>query len=1214
MEKKAKEMKSAFKRNMLIGFGISLLLLIVSAIASYNSIQGLITSTGWVTHTQRVIENLERSISYLKDAETSQRGFLLTGKQSFLTPYNGAYDSAIACVKRVKSLTIDNRRQQANCEVLLDIVNNRMSQLRILIDKKKDGLAIEMDDLEAGKRNMDAARAQVDQMIDQEQQLLTERTGNMTKFAEYTPNIILIATALAFLITIISLVRVNSDFEKRTLLQLALEAKDADMTRRINIISDIANKIAEGNYNTRAADEGRDGLGELAFSVNRMAASLETSFNTLSDKEWLQTGIATLNDKMLGEYNLQLLAYNVTEFIAHYTHSQVGAFYLKEGEKWLRYINGYAFRVTKEREMVAVGDGITGQCAASGIEIRLKDIPVNQLTISYAAGEIKPVDVIAFPVIFERQVVGVIELASLNSYTENDLAFIRAVSHNIGIIINSIENRKKLQELLEETQSQAEELQAQHSELENINAELETQTQKLQASEEELKVQQEELREANTELEERTRLLEEKNNLIFERNIEIQRKAEQLALSTKYKSEFLANMSHELRTPLNSILLLSRLMSENNDKNLTKEQIEYANVILSSGHGLLSLIDEILDLSKIEAGKMELEYTTVQVNDIAGDMKALFSPLAREKGVEFEVAIHEAVPAAFDTDKMRLEQILKNLLSNALKFTARGYVRMDVNLAAGNSSMLAFTVKDTGIGISKDKQLLIFEAFQQADGSTRRKYGGTGLGLSISRELVKLLGGNITLESTVNEGSEFTVYIPASQAAAEIALADAANEDVVTTTSVQEEVAEAPVSVLPRAERYISEVIPESIPDDRDSVQPGDNCILIVEDDVNFARSLLDYTHKKGYKGIVSVRGDEVMELASIYQPAGILLDIQLPVKDGWEVMEMLKTSSLTRHIPVHIMSSLEFRYQSLSKGAVDFINKPVAYEQMQDIFKKIEQVLTANPRKVLIVEENTKHAKALAYFLETHEVSAEIRDNVNDSVQALNQQQVNCVILDMGVPDQNAYDTLEEVKKRPGLENLPIIIFTGKSLSRAEELRIKKYADSIVIKTAHSYKRILDEVSLFLHLVEEKKESAEQNRQYRNLGQLQDVLKGKKVLIADDDVRNIYSLTKALETFQMNVISAMDGREALRQLETHPDTDIVLMDMMMPEMDGYESTRLIREKHAFRNLPVIAVTAKAMTGDRAKCISAGASDYITKPVDIDQLLSLLRVWLYDRN
>lgn len=1212
MEQKVNAVKTAFKRNMLLGFGISLLLLIISAIASYNSIQGLVDSTEWVTHTNKVIEGLERSLSFLKDAETSQRGFLLTGREEFLQPYNGAYDSALRNIKHVEELTVDNPAQQKDCDRLLDVINNRLNQLRSLIDKKRNNQPYGMEDLVMGKAYMDEARSIVNNMTRREQHLLADRTGSMNKFAEYTPNIILIATALAFLITIVSLVRVNSDFEKRSLLQRALEEKDADVTRRITIIRDIADKIADGNYSTRATDEGADGLGELSFSINKMARSLDYSFSTLSDKEWLQSGTAGLNDTMLGEYNLQLLAQNVTAFLAHYTESQVGAFYLVENEKQLRYINGYAFTLTKEREVIRIGEGIIGECAASSKIVRLKQVPADSLTISYAAGEVKPVDIIAVPLNYEKTVVGVIELGALKEFTTNDLAFLETISHNIGVVINSIENRKKLQELLEETQSQAEELQAQHSELENINAELETQTQKLQASEEELKVQQEELKEANTELEERTRLLEEKNNLIFERNIEIQRKAEQLALSTKYKSEFLANMSHELRTPLNSILLLSRLMAENNEKNLNKEQVEYANVILSSGHGLLSLIDEILDLSKIEAGKMELDYTRVRVEDMMNDVRSMFAPIAREKEVAFEIEIHNEVPAAIETDKMRVEQILKNLISNALKFTAKGYVRLEVNMSEEKNQMIAFTVKDTGIGISADKQLLIFEAFQQADGSTRRKYGGTGLGLSISRELVKLLGGSIVLESEVNKGSEFTVYIPLNKAAAEQAVPQPVQQLQPAAMPVQ--AIEAPLAESVKQERYISEVIPENIPDDRHSTGPGDKCILIVEDDVNFARSLLEYTRKRGYKGIVSVRGDEVPELAALYQPAGILLDIQLPVKDGWEVMEMLKSTTQTRHIPVHIMSAQEFRYQSLVKGAVDFINKPVAYEQMQDIFQKIEQVLTANPRKVLIVEENTKHAKALAYFLETNQVNAEIKNNVNDSVTALSEQEVNCVILDMGIPDQNAYDTLEEVKKRPGLENLPIIIFTGKSLSKAEEVRIKKYADSIVIKTAHSYQRILDEVSLFLHLVEEKKENGEPPRQYKNLGLLQDVLRGKKVLIADDDVRNIYSLTKALESFNMNVISAMDGSEALKQLEAHPDTDVVLMDMMMPEMDGYESTRRIREKYEFRHLPVIAVTAKAMTGDRAKCISAGASDYITKPVDIDQLLSLLRVWLYDRN
>jgi CheY-like chemotaxis protein/two-component sensor histidine kinase len=652
-------------------------------------------------------------------------------------------------------------------------------------------------------------------------------------------------------------------------------------------------------------------------------------------------------------------------------------------------------------------------------------------------------------------------------------------------------------------------------------------------------------------------------------------------------------------------------MSENNEKNLSSEQIEYAKVILSSGNGLLSLIDEILDLSKIEAGKMELQYSLVNIQDITNELLSLFGPVAREKNVAFEITVSPKVPQAIETDKMRLEQILKNLISNSLKFTSQGYIQLKIFVDRDNKDVIVFSVKDTGIGISKDKQQLIFEAFQQADGSTRRKYGGTGLGLSISRELAKLLGGEIQLDSEVDQGSEFRVYIPLSTSAREVL--QSTTEPLVIDEAPQpqeDSILEQTINKV-KADRFITDVIPQDIPDDRTTIGVNDKVILIVEDDTTFAKSLLEFTRKKGYKGVVTVRGDEGVELAQKLQPTGILLDIQLPVKDGWEVMEDLKSDPATRHIPVHIMSSYEVKNKSISKGAIDFINKPVAFDQLQEIFQKIEHVLNENPRKVLIVEENPKHAKALAYFLETFNVSAEIKTNVNDSVNALKHKEVNCVILDMGVPDQKAYETLEQVKRSPGLENTPIIIFTGKSLSKGEELRIKKYADSIVIKTAHSYQRILDEVSLFLHLVEEKKET-QGAKQYKNLSLLHDVLKGKTVLIADDDVRNIYSLTKSLENFNMHVISAMDGSEALKQLEANPQIDIVLMDMMMPEMDGYESTQRIKKNPRFHNIPVIAVTAKAMTGDREKCIAAGASDYITKPVDIDQLLSLLRVWLYD--
>jgi signal transduction histidine kinase/DNA-binding response OmpR family regulator len=1199
-------MRSTFKRNLLISFGLSLLLLVISSVASFMSIRNLLDSAGWVDHTNEVIHELDNVISELKDAETGQRGFLLTGDESYLQPYVGAFDSAKAHIRTVKRLTADNDAQQQRCNRLQEVAILRLSMLQRSINMKRSNDAYNLKDLEEGKKYMDEARIIIQTMIGSEQHLLSERTARMNTFAGYTPILIVIAAALSLIITIVSFLRVNSDFEKTTLLQQELQKNEEQTSRRINLIQDVAAKVSAGDYSIRVADTEADKLGSLAVALNKMAQSLDDSFVTLADKEWLQTGIATLNEKMLGEYDLRLLSGHIIEFVARYTRSQAGAFYLSTHNTSLHFIKGFAFDQKNAKEKIQLGEGLVGQCAADGVTMQLKDIPADLVLINHATGSIKPKQIIAIPIFFERKVVGVIELASIQDYTANDIIFLESVSNAIGTVINSVESRKRLQELLEETQSQSEELQSQQNELENINSELEAQTEKLQASEEELKVQQEELMEANEELEERARLLEEKNQLVFERNLDIQRKAEELEQSTKYKSEFLANMSHELRTPLNSILLLSRLMSENNDLNLNSEQIEYARVIQSSGNGLLALIDEILDLSKIEAGRMDLMYADVPVHDIVEDMRSLFAPIAKEKNIEFRTTVSRDVKRIIETDRLRVEQVIKNLIANALKFTSKGYVELSIHMSDADN--IAFAVKDTGIGIPADKQQVIFEAFRQADGSTRRKYGGTGLGLSISRELARLLGGEITLTSEPGQGSEFTLLMPVSKEAAEHSLpaeeAAQPEERTVAATHVKPSGNGREIR-----QRYISDVIPSDVPDDRESIRPKDRVILIVEDDTNFAKSLLECTRQRGYKGVVTVRGDEAMPLAQQYQPAGVLLDIQLPVKDGWEVMEELKNNAATKHIPVHMMSSYDGKYKSLSKGAVDFINKPVAFEQMRDIFERIEFMLNNNPRKVLIVEENMKHAKALSYYLENFKVNTEIKSTVNESVEALQKKEVNCVILDMGIPNQRSYDTLDEVKKTPGLENIPIIIFTGKNLSKAEEVKIKQYADSIVIKTAHSYQRILDEVSLFLHLMEEKSSSG---RNTTNTGVLQEVLKDKTVLIADDDIRNIYSLTKSLEAYHMKVVSATDGKEALKQLQEHPDVDIVLMDMMMPEMDGYESTKRIKSNPAFRKLPVIAVTAKAMTGDREKCIEAGASDYISKPVDIDQLLSLLRVWLYD--
>ncbi|MBC7655178.1 MAG: response regulator, partial [Oligoflexus sp.] len=805
-----------------------------------------------------------------------------------------------------------------------------------------------------------------------------------------------------------------------------------------------------------------------------------------------------------------------------------------------------------------------------------------------ASGKIKLNHLLLIPIINANLTIGIIELGCSSKFTEVDILYHQTCGISIGAALVSAKFRRNIQNLLEETQTQTEELQAQHSELENLNAELEVQTQKLQASEEELL-------QSNQELEERSKLLEEKNHLVTDRNLVIQQKAEELALSTKYKSEFLANMSHELRTPLNSILLLSRLSAENIEGNLTEEQVESAKVIQSSGNGLLILIDEILDLSKIEAGKMDIDYEKVTIKALKTELQNLFKPIVSQKEIELNFNL-DVDANEIETDYLRLGQILKNLLSNAIKFTSSGSVNLSVYKKDDN---LIFEVKDTGIGISKDKQKLIFEAFQQEDGSTKRKFGGTGLGLSISRELAKLLGGKIDLESEPGKGSTFTVTLPQNRTA----------QNSEEQTSIEkEEIIDHKLEEFNSS--FLSEKIPEAIEDDRNNIQEGDKVILIVEDDTVFAKTLRNFAQMQNFKTIVVVRGDLALPAALKYKPWAILLDIQLPIMDGWMIMESLKTNTQTKHIPVHIMSSLQAKKESMLKGAVDFINKPFAVENMNGIFQKIESALNKFPKKVLIVEENAKHANALSYFLSNFDISTEIKNNVEDSTKTLQNNDVDCVILDMGVPYENGYDTLEAIKQTPGLEDLPIIIFTGKNISKVEELKIKKYADSIIVKTAHSYQRVLDEVGLFLHLVNDDKVDKTINS-FKKLGQLSEVLRNKTVLIADDDVRNIFSLSKALENHQMKVVSAIDGKEAMQKLSANPNIDVVLMDIMMPEMDGYATIKEMRKQTKYKNLPIIAVTAKAMVGDREKCMQVGASDYISKPVDIDQLLSLLRVWLY---
>lgn len=1196
-------------RQIQLVFGISIFILFISSIASYYSNQKLIETSMLVDHTNEVLREAENLISQTKDAETGQRAFLITGNPIFIEKFNGTYEEVQAQYEHLREMTADNPVQQQNLLATKLLIDSRFRHMNEIIarankvnpSERMDFLQGLDNDLLGGKYIMDDLRASVLKIKNEEQRLLQIRTDSQATFIKITPILVIVAAILAILVSILSYVRVKSDLDQR----IAKQNKDAEVynetVRRIAALETTTKKIADGDFTARNNDETDDDLGRISTSLNTMTVSLEKNFNDLKAKNWLQDGAVQLSDAIREELYVKQVGDTVIQLFASYTKGAVGTLYMADDDANLKLTGSYA--VTNAPAYILPGEGLAGHVALTKKKIITSEFPADYLKISSATGNTQPVSIVIMPLLYLGDIIGLIEIGYLTPPSDIDIAFLENNAETAAIALNTSRNYEKIQNLLEETQAQSEELQAQHNELENINTELEAQTEKLQASEEELKVQQEELQEANLGLEERTRMLEEKNYEIIEKNQEVQQKAEELAMSTKYKSEFLANMSHELRTPLNSILLLSRLLTENNEENLSKDQVEYAKVIQNSGYGLLSLIDEILDLSKIEAGKMQLEFEEVSLKEIEENCQNLFEPIANEKGIEFKTIIHNTVPDNIETDKLRLEQIIRNLISNALKFTAHGSVTLDIR--NHGDKMICFEVRDTGIGIAEEKQKLIFEAFQQEDGSTRRKYGGTGLGLSICRELVKLLGGSIELKSEQGKGSKFFVYIPVNKQA--VAIADVKIE----IAPVAEQPEEMPTSITGNNGKYIASTIPENIPDDRDIISLDDNSILIVEDDTNFGKSLLEFTRQKGYKGIVAVRGDEAIALAKQYKPKGILLDLQLPVKSGWQVMDELKGNPETRHIPVHMMSSYNAKNEGMLRGAVDFITKPLAFEQMQEIFNKIELVLNQKSKKVLIVEDNPKHAKALAHFLDTFSITSEIKNTIEDSVSAF-RKDADCVILDMGIPDQKSYDTLEKIKNEPGLENLPIIIFTGKSLSLSDEQKLKRYADSIVVKTAHSYKRMLDEIALFLHLVELEKPKATDTgvRKYRAL---QDVLKHKTVLIVDDDVRNIFSLTKSLEALQMNIVTAVNGKEAIAKLEERQDTSIVLLDMMMPEMDGYETARRIRMSPKWKNLPIIAVTAKAMTGDRDKCIKAGASDYISKPVDIDQLVSLLRVWLYDK-
>jgi CheY-like chemotaxis protein len=980
-----------------------------------------------------------------------------------------------------------------------------------------------------------------------------------------------------------------------------------------------------------------------------MIGNLKDTTEKNNEQDWLKTNLAKFSRMMQGQKDLEAVSRLIMSELTPLVSANYGAFYIMENENSapvLKLIASYAY---KERKHVGnrfhLGEGLVGQAALEKKPILLTSVPDDYIRITSGLGEAAPRNILVLPILFEGEVKAVVELASFLPFSQIHQIFLDQLAESVGVVLNMISANMRTSELLEqsqqltqELQSQSQELKAQQEELKKSNAELEAQTKSLRSSEELLRDQQVELQQVNEELEEKASLLAEQNRKVEQKNDEVEAarlaledKAEQLALSSKYKSEFLANMSHELRTPLNSLLILSKLLTDNKEGNLNPKQVEYAKTIHSSGSDLLSLINDVLDIAKVEAGKMEVNAVDTPIAELNASIERSFRPVAEEKKLDFKVEVHPDVPSMIYTDGQRVEQVLKNLLSNAFKFTSEGGISLTVRKAeAGRhflqpslnkGTVIAFAVADSGIGIASDKQRLIFEAFQQADGTTSRKFGGTGLGLSISREIARLLGGEIRVESTPNRGSTFTLFLPARYREQPGARHDA-SYDTVTEESARtpritpsttwrptpaqgtKAVATPPPIRERRAAQYVVE-------DDHEHIQPGDRTVLIIENDANFARVLLGMAREKDFKGIVCLDGDSGLAAAHEYRPDAITLDIDMPGLDGWKVLERLKHHPSTRHIPVHIISGIERRQQGLKAGALAYLAKPVSKEALDEAFSRIATFIEDIPKHLLVVEDDDRQREAIVDLIAHEDVEITAVESAVKALEELaSDKHYDCVVLDLGLRDMSGFDFLEKVKSDPSKAELPIIIYTGKELSPTEETRIRKYAETIIVKDVRSPERLLDETALFLHRVEGK--LPEQKR--KMLEQLHDadaVIAGKKVLIVDDDVRNIFSLTSVLEDHGMTVRFAENGKDALSALKEDPDVDAILMDVMMPEMDGYQTTRAIREMSEFKSLPIIALTAKAMKGDREKCIAAGASDYITKPVDTEQLLSLLRVWLY---
>ncbi|WP_122521969.1 response regulator [Pseudomonas viridiflava] len=1145
-------------RNVGLPLGVGVL----SAVFFILLISYLLSAIQWVEHTDRVINNTNRSMKLSIDMETGMRGFLLTGDQHFLDPYEVAKPLLVAELQGLQALVEDNPTQLDRFRRLLTLQEEwNVFALEMIKLRRENGDYQTPVLAGRGKRITDQIRTEYDQAVEMEQQLRLTRNAEVTR-----STVMSVALYLVFVV----------------------------------IVSGILAWV------------GRRDLMALSDTYSENLRQQEINAERLQKVAWLRNGQSELAEHVLGQLTLSMLGRNILQFLARYLGASVAAVYVRQEHGGLTRIASYGFsREQEERDQTIHSDeGIVGQAARQDRVITLKDVPVDYFKVSSGLGDGSPRSVIVVPTSNDDQVNGVIELGFLHALTEQDVEFLELISENIGTSIEAARYRQRLQEVLAETQQLNEELQVQQEELRTANEELEEQSRILKESQAHLETQQAELEQTNEQLAEQGQALADQRDALDRNNeelnqaqVELQARADELQRSSKYKSEFLANMSHELRTPLNSSLILAKLLAENPTENLTAEQVKFAESIYSAGNDLLNLINDILDISKVEAGKLEVRPENSSVPRLVEGLRGLFQPLATEKRLQFTVEMQAGAPTMLYTDRQRLEQILKNLLSNAIKFTETGTVSMIVSRQPGSG--IAFTVRDSGIGIAEEHQQSIFEAFRQADGTTNRRYGGTGLGLSISRDLAALLGGSISVTSAPGQGSIFTLVLP-EQYVEQSTEAQGANIAAVVSTPVMP----APTVARPVVEPVV--VRDEAIPvfdDDRDKAPFDKRCILVIEDEVRFAQILFDLAHELGYYCLVAHAADDGFNLAARFTPDAILLDMRLPDHSGLTVLQRLKELAPTRHIPVHVISVEDRQEAALHMGAIGYAVKPTTREELKDVFAKLEAKLTQKVKRILLVEDDALQRDSIARLIGDDDIEITAVGFAQEALDLLRDNVYDCMIIDLKLPDMLGDELLKRMSTEEICSFPPVIVYTGRNMTRDEEAELMKYSRSIIIKGARSPERLLDEVTLFLHKVESQL-SNERQKMLKTARSRDKVFEARKILVVDDDVRNIFALTSALEHKGAVVEIARNGLEAIAKLNEVEDIDLVLMDVMMPEMDGYEATIEIRKDPRWRKLPIIAVTAKAMKDDQERCLQAGSNDYLAKPIDLDRLFSLIRVWL----